>query len=162
MSLLYKANRIGKNGEPFVMLKFRTMKEGTSGSFATEDRYTWAGKFLRKTRLDELPQLWNIIRGDMWFVGPRPEEASTMNLFPQDIRTKLLSVKPGWFGLGGLFFVDEEKFLAQSPDPHKDYWEKIKPMKLTLDFFYINNRCMSLDLWIIYQGFKVGIKNAFK
>lgn len=161
MSLFYRAKRVGKNGRPFTMYKFRTMKEGNNGSFASEDRYTWPGKFLRKTRLDETPQLFNIIRGDMAFVGPRPEEASTMALFPEDIRSKLLSVKPGWFGIGGLFFIDEEKFLAQSADPHKDYWEKIKPMKLTLDFFYINNKCISLDLWVIYQGLKIGFKNIF-
>lgn len=161
VNIFYKAERVGKNGKPFIMWKFRTMKLGNNGYFASEDKYTWAGKFLRKTRLDELPQLWNILKGDMAFVGPRPEEESTMALFPEDIREKLLSVKPGWFGLGGLFFIDEETWLAQSPDPHKDYWEKIKPMKLTLDFFFINNRCFSLKVWIMWQGFKIGIKNIF-
>ena len=161
MNIFYKSKRIGRHGKPFEMYKFRTMKLGNNGSFAKEDRYIWCGKFLRKTRIDELPQLWNILKGDMSFVGPRPEEGLTIDLYPVHIREKLLSVKPGWFGIGGIFFINEEKYLAESQNPHEDYWMKIKPMKLTLDFFYIDNKCLSFDIWLIYQGLKTGIKNLW-
>ena len=161
MSILYRAKRSGKHGKIFTMYKFRTLKEGV-GDFADKRGYTWAGKFLRKTRLDELPQLWNVLKGNMSLVGPRPEEAKTIAIYPPDIREKLLSVKPGMFGMGGLFFINEEQALTSSDDPHRDYWEKIKPMKLTLDFFYIDNKCLSLDLWVIWQGLKIGIKNIWK
>lgn len=147
------------------MLKFRTLKNGIdkTNSFVTNDQYTFGGRFLRKYRLDELPQIVNILKGEMGIVGPRPEEARVIQLYPEHIRKKLLSVKPGWFSLAGIyFFKDEEEILKQSVTPHKDYWEIIRPMKLTLDFFYIDNRGFLLDCWILYQGLKKGIMQAFK
>lgn len=157
MSIFYKSYRVGRNGIPFTMYKVRTMKESL-GSFASEERYTWAGRFLRKWRLDEVPQLWNVLKRDMNIVGPRPQEAATIKLYPAIIKDRLLSIRPGMFGMAGIFFIDEEKVLAESLDPHKDYWEKIAPMKLTLDFFYIENKCLSLDAWIVWQGIKKRIK----
>lgn len=160
--IFYRAKRVGKNGKPFTMLKFRTMKLGNNGSFATEDRYTWCGKFLRKTRIDELPQIWNILRGDMRIVGIRPIEESTFNLYPEHVRNRLLSIRPGWFTLSGVFFIEEEKILQLSEDPHLDYWQKILPIKLALDYFYIENKCFILDLVIIWLGIKKGFSILFK
>ena len=104
--------------------------------------------------MDEIPQFWNLLKGDMALVGPRPEELGTINLYPEHIREKLLSVKPGMFGMAGIYFMDEEQLLASSENPQKDYWEKIKPMKATLDTFYIENRCFLLNLAIVYMAIK--------
>ena len=149
----------------FDMLKIRTLREGVdkTSSFATSDQYVWGGRFMRKYRIDEIPQIWNLLKGQMNFVGPRPEEERVIELYPEHIREKLLSIKPGWFSLAGIyFFKDEEEILRLSPDPHKDYWEKIRPIKLTLDFFYIDNKGFLLDLWIIYQAIKRGVMQVFK
>lgn len=163
MSILYKSARIGKNGMPFLMFKFRTLKESTdkTNSFAGGDQYVFLGRFMRKFRMDEIPQIWNILRGDMSLCGPRPEEEKTFYLYPAHIREKLVSVKPGLVSLSALYFMHEEQLLHHSSDPHKDYWEKIKPMKLTLDFFYIENKCFSLDAWLLWQGFKLLVKQLF-
>lgn len=162
MSIFYKSERIGKGGVPFTMLKFRSLREGSDkDSFASEEKYVPFGRFMRKFRIDELPQIWNMLRGDMAVVGPRPEELRTINVLPPHIKEKLLSVRPGLFGLSGIYFMDEEVMLQQSNNPASDFWMKIKPMKMTLDFFYIDNKCLSLDLWIIYQAIKVRIKTAW-
>ena len=156
--IFYTSTRVGRYGREFRMYKIRTLKEGGSGAFAHEHEYTWCGRFLRRWRLDELPQLLNMIKGDMALVGPRPEEAKQISILPEDIRNKLLSVKPGLFGLSGLYFMDEEHLLKNSTDPMSDYWTKIRPIKLTLDFFYIDNRGLLFDLWIIFQCLKVALK----
>jgi len=162
MSFFFKSERVGKNGRPFFMYKIRTLKEGENGLFASDARYTWYGKFLRKSRIDEIPQLWNVLRGDMNLVGPRPEELRTINLYPEHIREQLLSIKPGLFGLSGLHFLNEERLLQNSEDPQRDYWEKIRPMKLTIDFFYIEHRDVLLDIWIIYKGITKVFFSLFK
>lgn len=162
MSIFYKAQRVGKGGKPFTMYKLRTLKYGSDKhSFASEERYIKGGRLLRKFRIDEIPQLWNMLRGDMALVGPRPEEQKVIDLYPEHIKNKLLSIKPGLFGLSAIYFMDEEAILRESDDQHRDYWEKLKPMKLTLDFFYIENRCFSLNVWIIWQAIKVRLKTAW-
>lgn len=157
--MLYRANRIGRYGKPFVMFKFQTLKPSV-GSFATEERYTRFGKFLRKWRLDEVPQLWNFIKGDMRIAGIRPMDKETYLMYPQDVRERLTSIKPGWFSLSGIFFMDEEKILIQVTDPHRAYFEQILPIKLVLDMFYLENRCMSLDIWIVWCAIKRRIKTG--
>ena len=157
MSIFYKARRVGKDGEPFTMYKFKTLKDGSDTSAFHKDAYLFGGRFLRKYRIDELPQIWNIIRGDMALVGPRPQEERTINLYPSGIKEKLLSVKPGWFSPAGIHFMHEGQILEFSKNPHEDYWIKIQPMKLTLDFFYVENKGFFLDLWVIYQAIKKGL-----
>lgn len=98
----------------------------------------------------------------MGFVGIRPLEERTAELYPAHIREKLLSIKPGWFSLSGLYFMDEENILSLSDDPHKDYWEKIFPIKTALDFFYLENRCLTLNIWVIYQGVKKAIQSVWR
>lgn len=162
MAFFFKSSRIGKGGKPFLMYKIRTLKEGKNTPFAHQNGYTWCGRFLRKYRLDETPQLWNLLNGTMRLVGPRPEEQKTIELIPQDIRNKILSIKPGWFDMAGVFFFDEEEMLRESTDPAQTYWTQIKPMKLILQSFYVENRCFLLDVAIIYMGFKKAIKSIWR
>jgi len=164
MSIIYKSRRIGKNEKEFWMYKFKTLKDGTdqqSEYESKDERYTFGGKFLRKFKLDELPQLWNLIKGDMWVVGPRPEEKKEIDILPEHIRKVILSVKPGLTSLSSIYFFNEEDILKLSEEPQKDFWTKIKPMKIMLDVFYVNNKCLSLDLWIVWQTFKQLIKRIF-
>ena len=164
MSILYKSTRIGKNEKPFILYKFRTLKENTDAesSFAKEEQYTRFGWILRKTKLDELLQIWNLIKRDMNIVGVRPEEQKTIDLLPQDIRDILLSRRPGLTSLASIHFFDESNILEKSPDQHKDYWTKIKPLKITLDVFYIQNRDILLDFWILWKTSILIIKSFIK
>lgn len=161
MSILYKSARIGKNGVPFVMYKLRTLKEGTdkTSSFAQQDQYTTFGRLLRATKIDELPQLWNLLKGDIALVGPRPEEERAINIIPKETRDILLSVKPGMTSLASIHFFNEEAILKDSQDAHKDYWERIKPTKILLDVFYIEHRSVLLKLFILWETFKKIIKS---
>ena len=156
MSLIYKSKRVGKNGKLFDMYKFRTLVENTDqlSSFANVQSYTKYGKFLRKWKIDELPQLWNILKRDMNIIGPRPEEQRTIDIIPEDARKVLLSVRPGLSCLSSIYFYKEEEILLTSKDPAKTYWEQIKPMKMILDIFYIQNRSFLLRLFIIWQTLK--------
>lgn len=157
MSIIYRSERVGKNGKVFTMYKIRTLKESDKSSYNHSDNYVFLGKFMRKYRIDEIPQLLNLLKGDMNLVGPRPQDAKTIDLYPQHLKEKLLSIKPGMFGLSGIHFMDEEHILTLSDEPAKDYWSKIFPLKIALDFFYIENRCLSLNLWIIWQSIKRGL-----
>jgi len=160
MSIIYKSKRVGKNGKVFLLYKFRTLKEGSdSKMFAGNDAYTRFGRILRKTKLDELPQVWNVLKGDLRIVSPRPEEERTIQILPKETRDILLSVKPGLTSLSSLYFYDEESLIQQSADPTKMYWQSVKPMKILLDTFYINNRSISLDMWIVWATFKRIIKS---
>lgn len=164
MGLFYRSERIGKNGKPFSLYKIKTLKDGTdkTSSFAQADQYLWYGKFLRKTKLDELPQLINLVRGQIGLVGPRSEEARNINILPEEVRGLLLSVKPGLTSLASVFFFNEEELLQQAQDPTETYWTTIKPGKILLDTFYIENKCWSLDLVIIWLTIKKIIGSFFK
>ena len=156
-SWIYRSERVGKNGRPFSLYKFRTLKEDFSGDFATEESYTRFGRFLRKSKLDELPQLLNLIKGDLSLVGPRPENAECIDLIPKDIRKILLSVKPGLTSLSSVHFYNEEELLRE--DGYEVYYERIKPIKLILDCFYIEHRGLLLKLWIIWRTFVLVLKS---
>ena len=164
MGIFYKSYRIGKNGKPFFMYKIRTLKEGVdrSSSYAKDGQYAWCGRFLRKHKADELPQFFNVLKGDISLVGPRAEEEKSLAVLPEDISEKLLSVKPGITSLSSIYFFDEESFLRKVPNSAEVYWTKIKPIKLILDMFYIENKSFSLDCWILYATFKRVIKEIFK
>lgn len=157
MNIFYRSERVGKHGKLFSMLKFRTLKENGRTSYSHGDNYTKFGRFMRKYRIDEIPQIWHVFTRRMNLVGPRPLEKRTLDLYPLEIQVKLLSIRPGLFGLSGLYFMDEEKLLSFSDYPEKDYWGKIVPMKIALDFFYIDNKCFSLDMWIVWQCIKKGL-----
>lgn len=146
-------HRIGHLGRPFKLIKFRTMKLASgksSGSFDAGDssRITPLGRILRKTKLDEFPQLINVLKGDMSFVGPRPEVKQWTEFFPE--KWKIVhTVKPGITDNASIEFRNEEEILAASSDPIKTYREEILPRKLDLYIDYVNNRTFSKDFKII-------------
>ncbi len=151
--LLYRGTRVGMNGEPFHMLKFRTMvvdadKIGGSSTPEDDPRVTPIGKTLRKYKLDELPQLINVLKGDMSFVGPRPQVQWAVDLYTPEER-EILKVRPGITDEASLKFSNEAEILKGSKDPDKDYIEKIHPEKMRLSLEYVRNRSFSGDLSII-------------
>ena len=146
---------MGKNGRIFQILKIRTMVEGADkigGSSTADDdpRITKIGRILRKTKLDELPQLWNLLKGDIVLIGWRPEVPEYLNTIPLEV----LATKPGIIGLATLYDIDEGAILKGSKNPDKDYEDKILPQKRKLELYYVRNKSLKLDLFIIWQTFK--------
>ena len=153
--VFYRGTRAGLGGKPFPMLKFRTMvtnAELIGGSSTPEDdpRITAIGKTLRRYKLDELPQLWNVLVGDMSFVGPRPQVQWAVDLYTPEERA-ILEVRPGITDHASLKFSNEAEILKGSKDPDKDYIEKIHPEKMRLSLEYVRTRSFSGDLSIIAQ-----------
>jgi lipopolysaccharide/colanic/teichoic acid biosynthesis glycosyltransferase len=151
--ILYKGPRVGKDGEPFRMLKFRTMvvdadKIGGSSTSADDARLASAGRFLRRFKLDELPQLINVLRGDMSFVGPRPQVEWAVNLYSPEER-RLLSVRPGITDFASIEFRNEGEILRGSADPDRDYLEKIAPHKIRLGLYYVRHYSFFVDAKIL-------------
>jgi lipopolysaccharide/colanic/teichoic acid biosynthesis glycosyltransferase len=124
-------------------------KVGPSSASDSDIRITPVGKILRKYKFDELPQLFNVLKGDMSIVGPRPEERKFTELFTADER-KILSVKPGITDWASIWNSNEGKLLENSPDPDKTYLELIRPEKIRLQLKYVNNNNFFIDLKIIY------------
>lgn len=163
MNWIFRSQRIGKDGRIFEMLKFRTLKENKGiTTFAQQEEYTWCGRFLRKTKIDELPQLLNWLKRDINIVGPRAEEVKTVRIIPLGIRAKLFSVRPGLTSLASIHYFDEGQILGKSDDPHKIYWKQIKPVKIMLDCFYVDNHDIFLDAWIIFKTAWIIIKSFFR
>ena len=151
----YRGARFGRHGRPFRIIKFRTMVVGAEklGGPSTADddsRITPLGKFLRKHKLDELPQLINVLKGDMSFVGPRPEVERYVNMYTEEERA-ILTVRPGITDWATLWNPDEGAVLAGTPDPERIYVQKIRPEKLRLQLEYVRNRTFWLDLAILAQ-----------
>jgi lipopolysaccharide/colanic/teichoic acid biosynthesis glycosyltransferase len=149
----FRQVRVGRHGRPFNLLKFRSMRPGSEalGQLTIggrDPRITGVGHFLRRTKLDELPQLWNVLKGDMSVVGPRPEVPRYVALYTTDQR-QVLSVRPGITGMASLDYVDENELLASSTDPERTYVEDVMPAKLALDLRYVRERTFALDLRII-------------
>ncbi|MBK9273412.1 MAG: sugar transferase [Flavobacteriales bacterium] len=149
----FRQVRVGRHGRPFNLLKFRSMRPGSEalGQLTIggrDPRITGVGHFLRRTKLDELPQLWNVLKGDMSVVGPRPEVPRYVALYTTDQR-QVLSVRPGITGMASLDYVDENELLARSDDPERTYVEEVMPAKLALDLRYVRERTFALDLRII-------------
>jgi len=157
--IFYRGLRTGQNGEPFKIFKFRTMvpdaeKLGGPSTSADDPRLTKFGKFLRKRKLDELPQLINVFLGQMSVVGPRPEVPSEVETYDPKTKGIILSAKPGMTDLASLADLHEEEVLRGSPDPHQTYREIIKPQKLKLAVEYVKTRSFLLDIKIILKTFK--------
>lgn len=153
--VFFKQKRVGKNGKLFMLYKFRSMKVpefSEQGSFEPGNisRTTSIGKFLRRTKLDELPQLFNVLKGDMSLVGPRPEVEKWVAVYPE--RWKLvLCVKPGITDNSSIVYRNEESLLADSEDPEKKYKEIILPRKLDLYEDYVINNSFFGDLKLIFK-----------
>lgn len=153
--IFYLQKRVGRNGKEFSLLKFRTMysgsdKKGLLTVGMRDSRITPVGYVLRKYKLDELPQLINIIKGDMSVVGPRPEVKKYVDLY-NDEQRKVLQVRPGLTDLASLQYIDENKVLAQYEDPEKAYIEIVMPHKLSLNLEYIRKQSLLFDLQIILK-----------
>lgn len=154
--IFYNAQRIGKNGKPFTMHKFRTMvvnadKIGGPSTSADDPRLTKIGLFLKKYQLDELPQLINVLKGDMSVVGPRPEVKVYVDMMTKAEKNVILSVRPGITDLASLWNFHEAELLKGSPDPEKTYMEEIRPEKLRLQQEYVKKASFALDIKIIFQ-----------
>ena len=143
--------RVGRNGRPFRIWKFRTMRAGSRGSAITasgDARVTRAGAVLRRFKLDELPQLFNVLKGDMSLVGPRPEVPEHVQL-EAPVWQAVLQVRPGITDLASLLYRDEEKILGASQDPNTFYRESVLPQKLLLNLAYLRSRSFRQDLRLI-------------
>ncbi len=153
LPVIYAQNRVGKNNRDFRLFKFRTMKRkadelGLLTTGLKDQRITPEGRTLRKYKLDELPQMWNILNGTMSFVGPRPEVRKYVSLYNEEQRN-VLSVKPGLTDYASLAYINENEILESYPDPEKAYISNIMPEKLKLNLQYIRERSFGKDLKII-------------
>lgn len=160
--VFFRQERVGYLGRLFRMHKFRTMFADASGISLTmnnDPRVTRCGRFLRRFKLDELPQLFDVLAGNMSLVGPRPEVPRYMAHYPEEIKKIVLSVRPGITDMAAIHFKDENKLLRSATDPEKDYLEKILPLKIKLYQEYIANRSLALDLKLIFQTIKALFTN---
>lgn len=150
--VIYRQQRLGRNGVPFEILKFRTMRPSSTGPSVTaadDPRITRVGKILRSTKLDELPQLWNILRGDMSLVGPRPEVEMFAAHWTDEQRRIILSIRPGLTDPASLEFRREAEILASHENPETHYVEHILPAKAEIYTSYVAQRSLSGDARII-------------
>ena len=157
--VFYKQVRVGKNNKDFEIFKFRTMhvnadKNGLLTIGGRDPRVTSIGYYLRKFKLDELPQLINVFKGDMSFVGPRPEVRQFVNLY-SEIQKKVLNVKPGITDLASIEFRNENEILSKEEDPKQYYIDYIMPKKLEINLKYINQRNLLKDFVVIIKTIKV-------
>lgn len=154
----YSQIRVGKGGKDFRLYKFRSMrvgadKKGLITVGGRDSRITRVGYFIRKYKLDELPQLWNVLLGDMSLVGPRPEVRKYVDMYTED-QWKVLSVRPGITDYASIEYVDENEILGKAIDPDKVYVEQIMPDKIRYNMKYIQSRS-------VFEYFKVIILTIF-
>jgi lipopolysaccharide/colanic/teichoic acid biosynthesis glycosyltransferase len=153
--IFFLQQRVGKNNADFFIYKFRTMRSGsdkkgllTVGS--KDSRVTRVGYYLRKYKLDELPQLINVFKGEMSFVGPRPEVRKYVNMYSPD-QLKVLEVRPGITDYASILYSNESELLAKAADPEKFYIETVFPAKLKLNMEYIQEKGFWKDIRLIFQ-----------
>ena len=153
--VFYLQERIGCRGKPFMLIKFATMLKnspqiGAGAITVTDDpRVLPVGRFLRKTKINELPQILNILRGDMSIVGPRPLMQKQFEFYDDIARQKIASLRPGLTGVGSLLFRDEERFFDGKSEPDKIYRAKISPAKQMLELWYVDNAGIGLYFKLI-------------
>lgn len=153
-SPFYIALRVGKNDRPFRMVKLRSMvigadKSGVDSTSSNDNRITSVGRFIRRYKLDELTQLWNVFKGDMSLVGPRPNVKRETDLYTP-VERKLLEVKPGITDISSIVFSDEGDILKDQADPDIAYNQLIRPGKSLLGLIYIDNQSLWLDIRLCY------------
>ncbi|MBV9183433.1 MAG: sugar transferase [Acidobacteria bacterium] len=149
----YLGWRIGKNGRKFRMSKLRTMvvnadRNGVNSTAADDPRLTRIGRFLRASKMDELPQLWNVLKGDMSLVGPRPQVLAESELYTSEERC-IFAARPGITDLSSIVFADEGEILRGSPDPDLLYNQVIRPWKSRLALLYVQKRSFGADLYLL-------------
>ncbi|MGM9488976.1 sugar transferase [Ideonella sp. YS5] len=151
--VFFRQERVGRFGVPFRIHKFRTMSHeaphGPQITVGADARITRAGAFLRRHKLDELPQLIDVLKGDMSLVGPRPEVPRYVAMYPPGLREKVLSVRPGITDPASLQFRDESGLLARAADPEREYVEVVMPAKLKLAAQYVESANLATDLKLI-------------
>ena len=155
-SVFFRQERVGQHGKTFRIHKFRTMitdteKRGLQITVGKDSRITRSGAFLRRYKLDELPQLIDVVIGNMSLVGPRPEVPKYVACYPADVRDLVLSVKPGITDLASIEFKDENTLLGQSSNPEKTYKEQILPIKLDYYTQYARKHNLLLDINLIFK-----------
>jgi lipopolysaccharide/colanic/teichoic acid biosynthesis glycosyltransferase len=153
-SIIYKSKRVGKNGRLFEMYKFRTMvmnadSQGPLVTAGDDCRMTRIGRILRRTKLDELPTLWNVLKGDMSFVGPRPENPKSAELYTEEQR-HIWEMRPGITSLATIKYRNEESLLAGAKDLDAKYFEVMQD-KLRLELEYVDRHSFYLDLVILFR-----------
>lgn len=158
----YIQERTGKNGKPFALYKFRTMRVGsdTEGLLTVgerDSRITRIGYILRKTKIDELPQLLNVLKGEMSLVGPRPEVRKYTDLYTEEQR-KVLSVRPGITDYASIEYVNENELLSRADDPERMYIEEVIPDKIKLNMKYLKHYTVGEYFRIIFLTFKSLVK----
>ena len=154
--VFYRQERVGHRGRRFKLIKFATMLKNSphlgTGTITTKNdpRVLPLGKFLRKTKINELPQILNVLKGDMSIVGPRPQTAECFSYFPEVGRDRIYVARPGLTGIGSVVFRDEEEILARSPKGYdRCYREDIMPYKMALELWYVERRSLWVDVKII-------------
>jgi lipopolysaccharide/colanic/teichoic acid biosynthesis glycosyltransferase len=154
--IFFCQQRVGKGGVPFGLMKFATMLKN-SPNLATgtvtvtgDPRVLPVGRFLRKTKINELPQLLNVIKGDMSLIGPRPQTQRCFDAFPEEFQTEILRVRPGLSGIGSIIFRNEEEMMTQSGEEEVFYDEVIMPYKGLLEKWYVQNRSFLIDVKLLF------------
>lgn len=150
--VFFLQERVGRQGRSFLIHKFRTMRVDNAGPQITvgaDPRITRSGAWLRRYKLDELPQLWDVLRGAMSLVGPRPEVPKYVALYPEELRRLVLSVRPGITDPASLRYRNESERLAAAADPEREYIEVVMPAKLALAADYVREASLGGDLRLI-------------
>jgi lipopolysaccharide/colanic/teichoic acid biosynthesis glycosyltransferase len=150
--VFYRQQRVGRHGVPFAIHKFRSMKAGAGGlplTVGEDPRITRAGRFLRRTRLDELPQFIDVLQGSMSLVGPRPEVPKYVAHWPEGLKQRALAVRPGLTDPSSLAFINEAEILARSDDPERAYIEQILPVKLQAAVDYAGRASLASDIAVL-------------
>lgn len=160
--IFFRGIRVGRDEKLFKIYKFRTMvinadKIGGSSTSDDDPRLTKMGKLIRRYKLDELPQLMNVLKGEMSFVGPRPEVSEEVELYSEEYRRAILSVQPGMTDYSSIKFHNEGEILKGSEDPHQTFREKIQPEKIRLGLKYAKKHSFWIDIKIIFQTLKTVI-----
>jgi len=161
-SVFYRSTRVGRGGHTFEMLKFRKMRRAAKGgplTMSDDERFTPIGSFLAMTKLDELPQLWNVIRGDMRLVGPRPEVPEFVARYRAEYQ-ELLSVLPGITGPAAVEYASESHLLSLQQDPLSFYEAAIMPRKIEIDLEYIRTRTLLGDVRILLETMLVPLSKV--
>lgn len=164
--VFFRQVRVGKNGRKFRIYKFRTMvadaeKKGMQITVGGDSRVTGIGRVLRKTKVDELPQLFNVFAGQMSFVGPRPEVPHYVDMY-SDYQKNVLRIKPGITELASIVYRDENDVLAKSEDPERTYIEEIMPEKIKLNMQYMQKMNVFYDIYLIFRTFAAVLKRGEK
>ncbi len=158
--VFFRQERVGRHGAPFRIHKFRTMvadapARGLPLTVGTDPRITRAGAWLRRTRIDELPQFIDVLQGTMSLVGPRPEVPRYVAHYPPDLRSRVLAVRPGITDPASLAHIDEAAMLASAADPEREYIDKILPAKLAHAAAYAEHATLATDLGVLWRTLRV-------